>query len=461
MHTTHVYLGPSLDVNIAKKHLPQAHYHPPVKCGDIIRLLRLEPKKIIIIDGLYENVPSVWHKEILLAIELGIEVWGAASMGALRAAELYHYGMNGFGEIFQEFKAGILSDDDELAVLHATKENGFIPVNDVMVNIRATCKKAYVENIISLEEKNNLVSFCKTTFYPYRSLEKASLKLGYIHFSTWVSTYGLVDVKKSDSIALLKHHQNLSEKSSSPKKVPRSVFIKELVLYANLTPFELEESWLPPIEKQLQALRKKSRKHYMLVAELAFFTKKLFSFASKNNHRVDNQALLEYIQQQELYSPDLDFNGYLNNSRLGEVYGLICQSICLNNITNAKVNNLLGGMKSYYDIDDATFMKCEKISRILLVTILSIDAQMNNPTVEVTDTVAINHFNHIARYREYGKIKFKNWFYPAHINRKYFLDFLSVYLRLLYYKYSEFHVEPIYFKWIYDSYSIYRNTLIT
>jgi len=73
----HVYLGPSLDLETAKKILPKAYYHPPVRCGDLISLLRLSPSRIIIIDGLYETVPAVWHKEILLAMELGIEVWGA------------------------------------------------------------------------------------------------------------------------------------------------------------------------------------------------------------------------------------------------------------------------------------------------------------------------------------------------------------------------------------------------
>ena len=41
-----------------------------------------------IIDGYFERVPSVWHKEILWAMAEGIHVFGSASMGALRAAEL-------------------------------------------------------------------------------------------------------------------------------------------------------------------------------------------------------------------------------------------------------------------------------------------------------------------------------------------------------------------------------------
>ena len=40
-------------------------------------------RRIGIIDGHFGNVPSVWHKEILFALSKGVEVSGAASMGAL------------------------------------------------------------------------------------------------------------------------------------------------------------------------------------------------------------------------------------------------------------------------------------------------------------------------------------------------------------------------------------------
>ena len=34
-----------------------------------------------LIDGFFENVASVWHKEILFALSEGVQVFGAASMG--------------------------------------------------------------------------------------------------------------------------------------------------------------------------------------------------------------------------------------------------------------------------------------------------------------------------------------------------------------------------------------------
>ena len=46
------------------------------------------PAIIGMVDGYFEVTPTVWHKEILWAMAQGIHVYGSASIGALRAAEL-------------------------------------------------------------------------------------------------------------------------------------------------------------------------------------------------------------------------------------------------------------------------------------------------------------------------------------------------------------------------------------
>ena len=67
---------------------PDFAWHPPAAAGDLLRLLPDPPATLCLIDGYFDARPSVWHKEILLLIEAGVRVFGAASMGALRAAEL-------------------------------------------------------------------------------------------------------------------------------------------------------------------------------------------------------------------------------------------------------------------------------------------------------------------------------------------------------------------------------------
>src|SRR5262245_47094742 len=88
-----VYLGPSLPLKEAKHILPEACFLPPIRCGDLLHLLRLNPQCIAIIDGYFQHTAAVWHKEILLALEKGIRIYGASSMGALRAAELANDGI--------------------------------------------------------------------------------------------------------------------------------------------------------------------------------------------------------------------------------------------------------------------------------------------------------------------------------------------------------------------------------
>jgi hypothetical protein len=453
--STHVYLGPSLDLDTAKALLPEAHFHPPIQCGDIIRLLRLEPKKIIIIDGLYEIVAAVWHKEILLAMELGVEVWGAASMGALRAAELHHYGMNGFGQIYEDFKKGVLNDDDEVAVLHKGSEEQFSSVNDAMVNIRATCEYAWSEGILSTDEKNKLVAHCKAQFYPYRSLHQAIKQqaLENTSFAAWFQTHGIIDIKRKDAIAVLEHNRQVRLAPKTPVATPMSIFIKELLYYAHLTPFTEQATWLPTIEKQLQALNSESPNHYMLMAELAFFSKKLFLYQPNDLASINNEALLEHIKQQKLYSPAIDFKSYKNHPMLHPVYLLICRSVCSGNISNDTITQFLPAIAHYYDIENAP--QYEKLLRSLLVVILSTNIQKNTTNLELSTPTVTNHFNKIARNRRYNKEKFKAWYNPTHMNVQSFRQFLTMYLKIVQGQPTSNNQAHFYFKWIYDAYAVY------
>ena len=101
-HGIIVFLGPSLPVTQAQALLPKATILPPARQGDLYRAARdRHPSTIALVDGIFATVPAVWHREILWAMtEARIRVFGAASMGALRAAELDVFGMVGFGKIY-------------------------------------------------------------------------------------------------------------------------------------------------------------------------------------------------------------------------------------------------------------------------------------------------------------------------------------------------------------------------
>ena len=108
---------------------------PPARQGDVWRALRLRPRAIALIDGVFEAQPSVWHREILDALDAGVPVLGGASMGALRAAELCGLGMKGAGRIFRWYRDGIVIDDAEVALLHAGAEHAWRALTVPQVNV--------------------------------------------------------------------------------------------------------------------------------------------------------------------------------------------------------------------------------------------------------------------------------------------------------------------------------------
>lgn len=205
-----IFLGPTLGVDEARRILP-AHYLPPASQGDVYRAARRRPDAIGIIDGRFEQVPPVWHKEILWALSQGIPVFGSASMGALRAAELHSFGMRGIGTVFQQYRDGLLEDDDEVAVQHGPRELGYIVLSDAMVNIRATLRRAHEEGIIGASVLDALVSMAKAMHFPqrhYNALLGAAAADGVPEpalaaLRTWLQE-GKVDVKREDAIAMLR-----------------------------------------------------------------------------------------------------------------------------------------------------------------------------------------------------------------------------------------------------------------
>jgi hypothetical protein len=164
----YVFIGPTIPVHEARAIL-QASYLAPAEAGDIAARVRDRPEAFALIDGYYEQRPAVRHKEILYALSEGIPVFGAASIGALRAAELDSFGMIGVGTIFEAFRVGTYTDDDEVAVNHAPASHEFKPLSDAMANIRAGLRDARRRELLTGDEHDRLVSLGKRRFYGDRT----------------------------------------------------------------------------------------------------------------------------------------------------------------------------------------------------------------------------------------------------------------------------------------------------
>ncbi len=202
---TCVFLGPTLPISRVPDSIDVCG---PAVLGSIYKASQAGYKRIGIVDGLFGNVPSVWHKEILFAMSKGASVYGAASLGALRAAELHQYGMVGVGRIYRMFRSGLLTDDDEVAVVHCPAELGYSALSESLVNIRFTLNRMRNAGVISMDMQTAACSHFKSLYFADRSLS------GLLEYLTKQRISGdvekmvqkyYVDVKADDVIQLFAH----------------------------------------------------------------------------------------------------------------------------------------------------------------------------------------------------------------------------------------------------------------
>ncbi|MFW2438911.1 MAG: TfuA-like protein [Arenicellales bacterium] len=116
----YVFGGPSLEL-LTTLMREQINERPPVRNGDLQTLCSdVRPGTALILDGLFGSELAINPTEIRQAMEAGWQVYGAASMGAMRAAELWPLGMIGLGDVYNLLRSGCLSSDADMAVLYVS-----------------------------------------------------------------------------------------------------------------------------------------------------------------------------------------------------------------------------------------------------------------------------------------------------------------------------------------------------
>jgi hypothetical protein len=167
MSETIIFVGPSLDIATARSCL-DATYLPPIKRGD---LAQIPPETGIvgIIDGEFHQSLAVSPKEVLALLDRGVTVYGAASIGALRAAETYMEGMIGVGAIFEMYRDGIIDADDEVAVAYCPSTHQAI--SEPLVNIRFALRAAVARSVITRTEADEIIRALKEIYFPSRSYQ--------------------------------------------------------------------------------------------------------------------------------------------------------------------------------------------------------------------------------------------------------------------------------------------------
>ena len=174
-----VYAGLSIPFHEAKDILDSSDdieviYKRPIQRGDLGHALKEHPDIIAIIDGVFHQNSAVGHKEILNAMNSGVRVYGASSMGALRASELDTLGMVGVGYVYTQYATGEVDSDDDVAVMLDSETLEAISVP--LINMKYVFTNAVSEGIITDDEKDELLKISKNTYYPQRNYAKTLIE---------------------------------------------------------------------------------------------------------------------------------------------------------------------------------------------------------------------------------------------------------------------------------------------
>lgn len=205
-----IFLGPTLSLEKARK-LIEADFVPPAKKGDFINLTMYSEKRIIIlIDGVFlQDYPPTPIEVFQVIQKPNFQVYGASSLGALRAVELEKFGMKGYGQVFELYKKNIINADDEVAV---TFDNEYNLLSEAMIDIRYNLFHALKKGIIDKDTKSIMTKIAKNIYFPFRnydiiinkSINKYPHKEEYLkNFQEFISK-NRTSIKELDAINLLK-----------------------------------------------------------------------------------------------------------------------------------------------------------------------------------------------------------------------------------------------------------------
>jgi hypothetical protein len=168
---TTIFAGPSLTPP-AVQLINEKGYAllPPIKRGDLVTLLDNGFRgRVVIADGVFQQVLAVGHREIMNAIAGGCEVYGVSSMGAIRAFELRNSGMHGFGKVYSLFFEFEDFMDDEVALLFGATPP-YRVMSEPLVHFRECINYLVIQEKISQRMGQAIIGRMKELYFGERTL---------------------------------------------------------------------------------------------------------------------------------------------------------------------------------------------------------------------------------------------------------------------------------------------------
>lgn len=219
---------------------PDIRFVGPAGDGDVLRICSEKPTAIGIVDGVFRERLPVGHKEILWALSEGIPVFGAASIGALRAAELERYGMIGIGKICDAYKSGELVRDADVALIHGPGKLGFPSLTVAVVDLVVTLRTLVYSHRLTKEEADALLNTALGIHFSKRSwrlvVERAQLQTQTADSLCLLLEESQVERKRLDAIMLLERMTSHKLKRPNCPRPPITPAFADALRRAGLQP---------------------------------------------------------------------------------------------------------------------------------------------------------------------------------------------------------------------------------
>ncbi|MFE7758363.1 TfuA-like protein [Streptomyces sp. NPDC057429] len=232
----HIFVGPTLDRSAPPLAAPGVRVCPPAQHGDLFTDMIEGGDMVVLVDGVFHQAPALRHKEILAAMGRGVRVIGAASIGALRAAELAPFGMTGVGAVYAAYARGEIAGDDEVAV-GQDPDGDRAALTWPVVNLRHSLDLAVAAGVLDGEHAGLLLEVLRAVYYPQRTMAAVRAvcdRAGGAEFVRWLSAQRAQDrhfgdIKRADALMAVTAALDGREPSTSgplPPEVWESAYFR-------------------------------------------------------------------------------------------------------------------------------------------------------------------------------------------------------------------------------------------
>ena len=240
-----VFAGPSLPLE-DRLQIERVTYLPPAARGDV-KSAAMHYDAVLLIDGVFHHDLAPSPKECYAALAHA-RLFGAASMGALRAAECAPYGFTPLGAIAGWYTRDLIDGEDEVAVLTHPERHDALSV--ALVNVRYIARLAYCRGLLDTSQRETLVERARRIFYMDRTWEDvADLAPAAIRDALLDLAYRYGDLKRKDARFALRSVLRWRDRLARPLVLP-SEMPKAPGTYDRAVPYAQTAALVPELRRR-------------------------------------------------------------------------------------------------------------------------------------------------------------------------------------------------------------------